>query len=187
VRTFGLTIYILLCAGLASQTHAEESHFEGMLDAQGHRLDDPRYDLIRTLNEQEERGIGLFRAGDYSAAYELLSEPARNGLKRAQHSIALMHLKGQSVDKNPLIGIALLGLAAESGDRKLEREYKAAIKTLPEKYQKLVRAQTEYYVQRYGMQAQGISCRKVKKTDSNLKAMKCVKQPGVYEDHAWAP
>ena len=180
-------MFFTLWVGLVPLVYAAETRFESIVDSQGHRLDDPRYDLIRALNEQEEQGIGLFRAGEYQAAYEVLSEPARHGLKRAQHSLALMHIQGQSVDKNPLIGIALLGLAAESGDRKLSRDYKAAIKTLPEKYQKLVHAQTDYYIQRYGMQAQGISCRKVRRTDSNMKVLKCLKQPGVYEDHAWAP
>jgi hypothetical protein len=186
VGTLGVVL-VMLWAEVLPPAYAQVSASHEILDAQGHKLNDPRYELIRVLNDQEQRGLRLFRAGDYAAAYELLSEPARHGLKRAQHSIALMHIEGQSVDKNPLIGIALIGLAAESGDKKLEREYRKAIKTLPEKYRKLVRAQTDYYVQRYGMKAQGISCGKVKRTDSNMKVMKCVKQPGVFEDHAWAP
>jgi TPR repeat protein len=180
-------MFFTLWVGLVPLVYAAETQFESIVDSQGHRLDDPRYDLIRALNEQEERGIGLFRAGEYEVAYEVLSEPARHGLKRAQHSIALMHIAGQSVEKNVLIGIALLGLAAESGDRKLKKEYNAAVKTLQKKYQTLVRAQTDYYIQRYGMQVQGVACRKVKRTDSNLKVMKCLKQPGEYEDHPWAP
>ena len=77
---------IMLCAGVLPQSYAAESMHNGILDAHGHSLDDPRYELIRRLNE-----------------------------------------------------------------------------------------------------AQGVSCGKVRRTDSNMKVMKCVKEPGVYEDHAWAP
>jgi hypothetical protein len=186
VGTLGVAL-VMLCAQVLSPAYAQVSASHEILDAQGHKLNDPRYELIRVLNDQEEHGLRLFRAGDYAAAYEVLSEPARHGLKRAQHSIALMHIEGQSLDKNPLIGIALIGLAAESGDRKLEREYREAIKTLPKKYRELVLAQTDCYVQRYGMKAQGIPFRKVKRTDSDMKVMKCVKEPGEFEDHAWVP
>ena len=179
--------FLLLSSVLGTNVHGAETQFESTLDEQGHRLDDPRYDLIRKWHDQEEQGLKLHRQGQYADAYALLSDPARHGFKRAQHGIALMHIAGQSVEKNALVGIALLGLSAESGDRKLEKEYAAAVKSLPEKYQQLVRDQTQYYIQRYGTKAQGVACGKVKRTDSNLKVMKCVKQPGQYEDYAWAP
>ena len=187
MHSISTLILLILFSGVVSPLHGAEIPFEFTVDEQGHRLDDSRYDLIRKMSDQEKRGLRRHRQGEYADAYALLSDPARHGFKGAQHSLALMHIAGQSVDKNVLVGIALLGLAAESGDRKLEKEYAAAVKSMPEKYQQLVRDQTQYYIQRYGMEAQGVSCNKVKMPDSNLKVMRCLKQPGTYEEYAWAP
>lgn len=160
---------------------------ETLLDQHGYPLDDPRYVDIRRWFEEEELGTRLYRSEDYADAYPHLAEAARHGFKRAQHNIALMHINGQGVDKNPLIGVALLGLAAESGDRQLKKDYENGIKALPKKFHKLIREQTNYYIARYGMKAQGISCRKVKRPGSNMKDMRCIKQPGEYETWEWAP
>ncbi len=185
-RRIAMLIFLVASVMLSSSLFAAVPDFD-QRDAHGFDRLDPRYAFVTEMHDREDRGVRLYRAKEYKAAYEVLAEPARHGLKRAQHSIALMHIQGQSVEKNVLIGIALLGLAAESGDRKLQKEYAAAVKSLPQKFQLPVREQTQFYVQRYGMEAQGVACRKVKRTDSNFRMMKCFKQPGVYEDHAWAP
>jgi len=179
---------LLLVAGLLpAEIQGTETNSEILLDSQGHRFDDARYDAIRELHNQEQRGIAKYRAGDYKEAYSLLAESARKGLKRSQHSLALMHIAGQAVAKNILVGVALLGLAAESGDGQLKKEYAKAVKAIPDKYQKLVGEQTQYYIARYGMAAQGIVCAKVKRTDSNFKTLKCYKQLGDFKDRAWKP
>ena len=177
----------LVPAFLSMILQAGTTAFEQLIDDHGYPIDDPSYADIRVWLGQEERGLSLFRAKKYEAAYPLLAEAARHGFKRAQHSLALMHINGNSVEKNVLIGIALLGLAAESGERKLKREYEKAVKSLPNKFHKPVRDQTDYYIARYGMAVQGIGCSLVKKVGSNLKHMVCLKQPGQYEVWDWAP
>ncbi len=175
-------------AGLVTTTQAAiESIETNVLDSKGRPKDDPRYMEIRVLEEKEQRGVSLYRSGKHEKAYEVLSEPARLGLKRAQHSIALMHIQGQSVQKNLLIGTALFGLAVESGDRKLLQEHAKLLKLIPEKFISLVHKQTEYYIERYGMEAQGIVCTKEKPIGSHLPVMECRKQPGTYKEYPWAP
>ena len=169
------------------ELRAGTTRFETLVDDHGYPVDDPNFADIRIWLDQEERGLSLFRAKNYEEAYPLLAEAARHGLKRAQHSLALMHINGYSVTKNVLIGVALLGLAAESGERKLQKEYEKAVKSLPKKYHNLVRQQTDYYIARYGMAVQGVHCALVKKVGSNLKRMLCLKQPGQYEVWDWAP
>jgi TPR repeat protein len=174
--------------GLITTTQAAiESMETNVLDSKGRAKDDPRYMEIRNLEEQEQRGISLYRSGKHKKAYEVLSEPASLGLKRAQHSIALMHIQGQSVEKNLLIGTALFGLAAESGDRKLLQEHTKLLKLIPEKFKLLVQQQTDYYIERYGMETQGIVCAKEKPLGSHLAVVECRKQPGTYKEYPWAP
>ncbi len=183
-----LVIAGLLMAGLVTTTRAAiESMETNVLDSKGRPKDDPRYMEIRTLEEQEQRGVSLYRSGKYEKAYEVLSEPARLGFKRAQHSIALMHIQGQSVQKNLLIGTALFGLAVESGDRKLLKEHAKLLEMIPEKFTSLVKKQTEYYIERYGMEVQGIICTREKPSGSHFTVVECRKQPGNYKGYPWAP
>jgi hypothetical protein len=179
-----LVILIAICTSF-SAAYAQQS--ETLLDAQGRPLDDPRYDKIRTLDEAQELGISQYRAGKFELAYKTLSEPARHGYKRAQHSLALMHLSGEFVDKNILIGTALMGLAAEGGDKRLDKEYQKLLKAIPEKYRTLVAEQTDYYIARYGAQAQGVVCDRIRLPGSNRTSFQCSKQLGTYEEYAWVP
>ncbi len=179
--------YVPAIVFVCSHVFAATTFNETLVDGEGYPLDDPQYDNIRMWHEAEEAGIRQYRAERYEGVYDKLAVPAQHGFKRAQHTIALMHINGHGVEKNVLVGIALLGLAAETGDRKLEREYKKAVKALPKKYQPLVRDQTAYYIARYGMKVQGIRCRETKLTGTNLKQIRCVKQPGNYKVWDWAP
>lgn len=174
--------YVALSAATAS---AEEGGYR--LDGGGRNMDDPRYEQIRQWEQLEQRGLALFRKEQHADAYEILAEPARRGFKSAQHALALMHLQEQGVDRNPLIGTALFGLAAESGDRRLQREYKQLLKSLPKKFHDLVEQQRVYYIERYGMAAQGIVCNKVRDQGSNLRVIRCRKEQGEYPEFAWQP
>ena len=178
---------LLLLLAFSATAHGATTRSEMLLDAQGYRLDDPRYDDIRLWHEKEMNGVALFRTKEYPDAYAALAIAAKHGYKRAQQTLAIMHLNGHAVEKNLLVGVALLGLAAESGDRKLKRQFNEAVESLPPKFQPLVREQTAYYIARYGMQAQGVSCNLVKQLSSNLKKMRCIKQPGNYQVWDWAP
>ena len=181
------SICALLIALTGSSSVIAQEFTDALLDYQGYPMDDPLYEDIRTWFEEEEKGLSLYRSKAYEDAYPHLAEAARHGFKRAQLNLALMHLNGHGVEKNPLIGVALLGLAAESGERSVKKDYKNALKMLPKKYQPLVEQQADYYIARYGMKVQGVSCRRVKKPGSNLKEMRCVKEPGEYQTWDWAP
>ena len=181
-----LILCVLILASVPAFA-AEEGPFGAVLDAQGYPLDDPAYDDVRRWYELERLGMNQYRNEMYEKAYETLSEPARRGYKRAQHTLALMHLEGYGVDKHPLVGVALLGLASESGDRRLTKEYEKSVKALPEKHQQVVRDQTAYYIARYGMKVQGVTCSMEPIRGSNRKTMTCVKGLGNHPDIPWAP
>jgi uncharacterized protein YecT (DUF1311 family) len=188
MRVLMIMIMHVVAAALLSPTALGQTpNAEHVLDDKGRPLQDSRYDVIRALEEEEQVGLDLYRGEQYQQAYARLSLPASRGLKASQHAIALMHLKGQSVAANILVGTALFGLAAESGDKKLEKEYQKLLKQVPDKYRSLVVEQTAYYIARYGRSAQGIDCAKTKKPGSNFSTMTCLKQPGDYQEHEWAP
>ena len=151
---------------------------------------DPRFEEIKLLFAAEQRGIHAYRAGDFAGAHAELAAPAAKGLKIAQHVVALMYLKGEGVEKNAgtqAKGVALLGLAAESGDKAVQRQYRKALKRTPEALREVVERQVAYYVERYGMAAQGVTCKRTRKPRSHFMAVDCSKTPGDYVEHPWAP
>ncbi len=167
-----------------SGQEATPEFFDNSVRTQGM---DPQYEEIRLLFRAEERGMDLYRVGDFEAAYRELESPAANGLKIAQQIMAFMYMRGEGVEKHPAKGVALLGLAAESGDRSVRRQYRKALNAVPDQYRDVVQQQVAYYVKRYGMEAQGITCKRANRPQSHFLSMDCTKEVGDYPDHPWAP
>ena len=181
---------VCFAVGLAggSAGHAAEAGV-GQFDDQALSAHDadPHHQEVKALFAAEQRGIDLYRAGAFERAYSELAEPAAKGLKVAQQLMGLMYLRGEGVEKHPLKGVALLGLAAETGDKTVERQYSEALKRVPDQFRDVVRQQVQFYIARYGMAAQGISCKRTRKPQSHFTAMDCDKAPGDYEVYPWAP
>ena len=154
---------------------------------QGIDARNPLYERITYLEEQETLGLRYYSSGNFERAYTVLSEPASEGFKDSQQAMALMYLKGDGVEQHQLKGAALLGLVAENGDKKITRQYNKMLKAFPENVRKLVEQQTAYYKQRYGMQAQGITCVRNKQAFSHFSDIDCVKKPGEFTVYAWNP
>src|SRR5271163_4479782 len=62
-------------------------------------------------------GVAAYDRGDYSAALLSLQQPAQAGDGLAQYYLGVIYLKGQSVPKNPYLGIQWLSKAASAGVR----------------------------------------------------------------------
>ena len=184
---FALIAAFVAGGGLASGAEAVVGG--GEFDDQGLSAHDadPRYQQVKALFAAEQRGVDLYRAQAFEKAYAELSEPAAKGLKRAQHLMGLMHLRGEGVERRPLKGVALLGLAAETGDRAVKRQYTEALKRVPEQYRDVVQQQVQFYIARYGMAAQGITCKRTRRPQSHFSAMDCDKAVGDYPVFPWQP
>ena len=184
-----LALMAALVAGAGSVQAAEAVVGGGEFDDQGLSAHDadPRYQEVKALFAAEQRGVDFYRAEAFEKAYAELSEPAAKGLKRAQHLMGLMHLRGEGVEKRPLKGVALLGLAAENGDRMVKRQYDEALKRVPEQYRDVVQQQVQFYIARYGMAAQGVTCKRTRRPQSHFSAMDCDKAVGDYPVFPWQP
>ena len=185
MRQIVLGLSLLFFSAAVSAGEAVPEAFESK-DFRAHG-NDPRYQKIRDLFTLEERGIELYRVKDFLGAYEALEVPAANGLKTAQGIMALMVLRGEGTEKHPLKGVALLGLAAESGDRGTRRQYRQALDKVPKQFRETVEAQVQVYIERYGMEAQGITCKRTRRPQSHFTVMDCSKQLGDYEVLPWVP
>jgi hypothetical protein len=68
-----------------------------------------------------ERGNTFFRQGDYAAAAGYYRLAARWADKLAQFNLGLLHVNGDGVERDPLLGWAWIELAAERGYPKYQR------------------------------------------------------------------
>ena len=178
-----ILILTLGCAGTAVAGEAPGPSFvDQSMDA-----NHPLVQRINELKADEEIGLRYFQSGNYGKAYTALAATAAEGFKQSQHAMAMMYLEGKGVAQHQLKGIALLGLVAESGHRSAKREYNKALKKFPNRERAIVEKQAAWYIARYGMEAQGVTCVRNKKAFSHFADIECTKMPGDYRVYDWTP
>tara|TARA_B100000809_G_C14825469_1_gene418987 strand:- start:104 stop:622 length:519 start_codon:yes stop_codon:yes gene_type:complete len=139
-------------------------------------------DVIRkttySLEVKEYNGIKHYKNGDYEKAFNSLKEPAAWGYKGSQYAIAFMFLKGEYVEQSTLLGMGWLGVAKEANVKNWTEQYNAfynaAIKDQKIKFDKI----KDIYIQRYGLVAQDVTCRKSTSAKSKRVKVDCHKYNG---------
>ena len=139
-------------------------------------------DVIRkttySLEVKEYNGIKHYKKGDYEKAFNLLKQPAAWGYKGSQYAIAFMFLKGEYVEQSTLLGMGWLGVAKEANVKSWTEQYNAfynaATKEQKLKFDKI----KDIYIQRYGLVAQDVTCRKSTSAKSKRVKVDCHKYDG---------
>jgi len=139
-------------------------------------------DVIRktaySLEVKEFNGIKYYKNGDYEKAFNLLKEPAAWGYKGSQYAIAFMFLKGEYVEQSTLLGMGWLGVAKEANVKSWTEQYNAfynaSTKEQKLKFDKI----KDIYIQRYGLVAQDVTCRKSTSAKSKRIKVDCHKYDG---------
>jgi hypothetical protein len=132
-----------------------------------------------SLEVKEINGLKNYRKGDFKKAFELLKEPATWGYKASQYAIAFMFLKGQYLKQSTLLGMGWLGVAKEANVKdwteQYEKFYAAASKSDRLRFDKIV----ELYIERYGLVAQDVTCKRSKTAVSRRVKIDCHKYEGI--------
>jgi hypothetical protein len=140
-------------------------------------------DIVRkstfSLEVKEFNGIKNYRDGKYEEAFNLLKEPAAWGYKGSQYAIAFMFLKGQHVKQSTLLGMGWLGVAKEANVKEWTEQYDAFYSAASKKKQLEFDKIKEVYIERYGVVAQDITCRKSTSAKSKRVRMECHKYNGL--------
>jgi hypothetical protein len=140
-------------------------------------------DIIRktsySFEVKEYKGIKHYKNGDYEKAFNFLKEPAAWGYKSSQYAIAFMFLKGKYVEQSTLLGMGWLGVAKEANVKDWTEQYNtfynAATKDQKIKFDKI----KDIYIQRYGLVAQDVTCRKSTSAKSKRVKVDCHKYDGI--------
>ena len=130
---------------------------------------------VELMYKREASGLKQYDRGDYEAAFEQLSETAIQGLKKSQYILAFMFLKGEYVDKNILLGMAWLGVAAESEDKEWVEQYNNLYANFNEAQQAMVDAKVNQYIERYGLSKTNVTCERLQAAGSRRYETRCIK------------
>lgn len=140
--------------------------------------DDPFYDTIVLLYEDEERGLRHYERGEHEKAFEYLSRTAIRGLKKSQYILAFMFLKGEHVERSILLGMGWLGVAAESGEPEWQALFDGLYERSNPQQRQMIDSKVDQYVAQYGMKAMNVSCALQPVTGSRRQEVRCLKSDG---------
>ena len=132
---------------------------------------------ISSLYQIEKQGMQSYRAEDFDHALESFNKTAPLGFKQSQYYLAHLHLKGQSVKRNMLEGMAWLGVAKESGHKEMIKLYDSLYVKFNQLQKDAVDKKVLEYIALYGMENQNIICKKTKKVGSRRPLLECQKIP----------
>ena len=138
---------------------------------------------IDNIYENETSGLRFYEKGEYEQALGLLKETAALGMKRSQYILGFMFLRGEGVSRNPLIGLAWMGLATESGNEEWRETYTPMYEALNDAQRTVLDRKIAEYRGKYGAVVQGVTCAKTKIVGSRKVDWVCRKSEGSYELH----
>jgi TPR repeat protein len=132
---------------------------------------------IHDIKDDEEQGVRYYSRAEFERAYPLVWNAARHGLKQAQYVLGLMYLKGEHVEQDMVRGAAWMGLSTEAQVQDWRDTFVSIVNALDEAQRQEVRAKLAKYIEYYGMEAQGISCKPAR---SGRLQLDCTKASGTY-------
>jgi len=138
---------------------------------------------IDNIYENESSGLRFYEKGEYEEALGLLKRTAALGMKRSQYILGFMFIRGEGVDRNPLIGLTWLGLSTESGNEEWQATYDQLYGSLSDAQREILDRKIEEYRAKYGAVVQGVTCAKTKIVGSRKVDWVCRKSEGSYDLH----
>ena len=119
-----------------------------------------------------------YSTAKYKQSLKQFNELARLGLKEAQFMTGIMLIRGKGQAKDMVRGISWLYTASEAKS-KWVKQADNYFSTISRDEKRQVQALVAVFVDRFGMDAQLVSCRKESATGSHIKKVICTKQRDV--------
>ena len=115
---------------------------------------------ISSVIKTQKAGVKYYKQGEFEKAFENLSISAQGGIKQSQYLLGIMYLKGQHVKPSLATGMAWLGVANEVHIKDWKETYNSIYNKFNAKQQEYVDKIVADYIERYGMKAQKLTCKK---------------------------
>lgn len=135
---------------------------------------------VLALEDDEAQGLNYYSRARFEDAYPLIWSAARRGLKKAQYTLGLMYVKGEFVEQDLVKGAAWLGVSTETRIEEWVDTFHTITSALDETQGTAAREKLGKYIEYYGMEVQGISCRPAPRRQAEVD---CTKASGEYPLH----
>lgn len=110
---------------------------------------------------------------DYDKAFELYGQAAEWGHNGAQYVLGEMYLRGEGTEKNEVLGLAWLDVAAESRNRDFVKAHKNAAASLSDSDVQKAEKLADKISAVYGIEAAQLTCKREMRVGSNIKITNC--------------
>lgn len=138
---------------------------------------------VNDYNDQLRDAFVQYQASNYAVALPALEAMAKHGEKRAQYIVGTMYLNGQGTKQDLTKSYAWLKVANEQKTNHWKKPLKMLDDKLPAERLVDVRQEADEYIDKYGVKAQHLICRKAKTLGSKKRSHQCKKsevQKGYY-------
>lgn len=135
-------------------------------------------DQLIKVNEYKDKlqnAFTLYQSSNYEQALPALEEMAKQGEKRAQYIVGTMYLNAQGVKQDLYKSYAWLKVANEQKSVRWRKPLLMLDEQLSSEHLEIMRQEADQYIDKYGVKAQRLICRKVKTLGSKKRTHKCSK------------
>ena len=139
---------------------------------------DNRVMFTTTIDSKMRKAKKSYSKEDYKKSFKQFNELARLGLKEAQFMTGMMLIRGKGQPKDMVRGISWIYTASEAKS-KWVKQADIYFSTINRSEKRQVQELVAVFVERFGMDAQLVSCRKESATGSHIRKVICTKQRDV--------
>jgi hypothetical protein len=121
--------------------------------------------------------LSLFAIGneDYENGIENLIKASEMGNKVTQFTLGLLYLDGKGVEQDFTKAYLWINVAAEAKEKKWRDTRDKLRSALSDEQAAALAPFVDEYIEKYGTEAQQVSCYKRARTGSSIRVMQCIK------------
>lgn len=138
-------------------------------------LENKKLISVDDYKEQLGDAFKYYQSSNYELALPALEIMAKHGDKRAQYIIGTMYLNGQGTQQDLTKSYAWLKVANEQRNKQWKKPLLMLDEKLSDKNLQILREHANTYIDKYGVKAQRLICRKVKTLGSKKSTHQCKK------------
>ncbi len=116
-----------------------------------------------------------YQSSNYEMALTALEVMAKHGEKRAQYIVGTMYLNGQGTKQDLTKSYAWLKVANEQKNNQWKKPLLMLDEKLSTEHLEVIRQEGDAYIDKYGVKAQHLKCRKTKVLGSKKPSHQCKK------------
>lgn len=130
---------------------------------------------VNDYRDQLRDAFVQYQSSNYEMALPALEVMAKHGEKRAQYIVGTMYLNGQGTKQDLTKSYAWLKVANEQKNNQWKKPLLMLDEKLSTEHLESIRQEGDIYIDKYGVKAQHLICRKTKILGSKKRSHQCKK------------